>query len=510
MKTVSIFVAGSTKLREEMTRIKAIISDLDFRYGSRGYRIETSNFANHADNQTTYNDYIRNEADIVLFILKGNIGSITEEEYRVAMDTLAAKKRPEVYVFVNPVEEESPDYQHLLSVIRERMLDEKKYYVRYNDIEDLANKVRSRLDEYLFKREKNPRRSRIFGWLTAAAFAIIASCFLLMRERSEIVYAGGGSVANYLLKRDSINLDVNKDLSLFRRSVYSRLPSGAAWTMLSEDVNLHMLNRDATIVRRKFWPVCLSAGKIDLKVFGSVADQESKQQSAIVECYLGEDPLMVYMCGPLLEKLLKEGKLSSPCDLTVDNCLTPEGLAKLMAICDGKTATAFATNIESGTRKMFFNALLGPKAEKSDSIAANELIYSDLVRLYNESSPSKLILENDENKFVILGSDNYMMNSIMDIGLDIRPLKVHDSQGNEISKSMYLYFVLYKESGNSEKYLIPESFMPILRKLHKAGKIDEGRWNEIKSGRIAWRSSRNAAKEESDRDKRRVISIGLK
>lgn len=507
MKTVSIFVAGSTKLREEMTRIKAIISDLDFRYGSRGYRIETSNFANHPDDQTIYNDYIRNEADIVLFILKGNIGSITEEEYRVAMDTLAAKKRPEVYVFVNPLEEGSPDYQHLLSVIRERMLDEKKYYVRYNDIEDLANQVRSRLDEYLYKREKNPRRSRLFGWITAAAFALIASCFLVMRERSEIAYAGGGSVANYLKK---INLDVNKDLSLFRRSVYSRLPSGAAWTMLSEDVNLYMLNRDATIVRRKFWPVCLSAGKIDLKVFGSVADQESKQQSAIVECYLGEDPLMMYMCGSLLDKLLKEGQLSNSDDLTGENCLTPGGLAKLMAICDGKTATAFATNIESGTRKMYFNALLGPKAEKSDSVAASELVYSDLVRLYNESSPSKLILENDENKFVILGSDNYMMNSIMDIGLDIRPLKVHDSQGNEISKSMYLYFVLYKESGNSEKYLIPESFMPILRKLHNAGKIDERRWNEIKSGRIAWRNSGNAANEESDRDKRRVISIGLK
>ena len=507
MKTVSIFVAGSTKLSEEMTRIKAIISDLDFRYGSRGYRIETSSFSNHPDSQTTYNNYIRNEADIVLFILKGNIGAITEEEYHVAMDSLAAKRKPEVYVFVNPVEEESPDYQHLLSVIRERMLDEKKYYVRYNDIEDLANKVRSRLDDYLYKREKNPRRSRLFGWITAAAFAIIASCFLVMRERSEIVYAGGGSVANYL---KNINLDVNKDLSLFRRSVYSRLPSGAAWTMLSEDVNLYMLNRDATIVRRKFWPVCLSAGKIDLKVFGSVADQESKQQSAIVECYLGEDPLMVYMCGSLLDKLLEEGQLSSSVDLTGDNCLTPEGLAKLMAICDGKTATAFATNIESGTRMMFFNALLGPKAEKSDSVAASELVYSDLVRLYNESSPSKLILENDENKFVILGSDNYMMNSIMDIGLDIKPLKVHDSQGNEISKSMYLYFVLYKESGNSEKYLIPESFMPILRKLHNAGKIDERRWNEIKSGRIAWRNSGNAANEESDRDKRRVISIGLK
>ena len=504
MKTVSIFVAGSTKLREEMTRIKAVISDLDYRYGSQGCRIEASTFSNHGDSQTTYNDYIRDEADIVLFILKGSIGTITEEEYQVAMDTLSARRRPEVYVFVDPVQEESPDYQHILSVIRSRMLDEKKYYVRYNGVDDLANKVRFRLDEYFLKREKNPRRSRLFGWITAAAIAMIASFFLGMRERCEIVYAGGGSVANYLKK--NVGLDVNRDLSLFTRSVYSRLPSGSAWTMLSEDVNLSILKGDSTTVRRKFWPVCLSAGRIDLKVFGAVADQKSKQESAILECYLGEDPLTVYISGEMLDDLLEEGRFSCPGDLAGENALTPEGLSRLLALCDGETATAYATNIDSGTRKMYFNALLGPDAGKQDSVAAHELVYSDLIRLYNEASPSELILE---EKFLILGSDNYRMNSMMNKNLGIRGFKVLDSQGNAVSKSMYLYFVLYKDPKNSEKYDIPNSFMPILRKLHRAGKIDENRWNEMKTGRIAWRNMGHSVDGESGKDKRRVISVGL-
>ena len=502
MKTVSIFVAGSTKLSEEMTRIKAIISDLDFRYGSRGYRIETSTFANHGDSQAAYDDYIRNEADIVLFILNGSIGKITEGEYNLAMDTRKEKYRPEVYVFVNATDEGSADYQHLLSVVRAKMGEENRYYVKYKDNEDLAYQVRSRLDEYLLKREKNPRRSRLLGWLTAAAIAIASILFLASRERCEIVFAGGGSVANFL---KSINLDVNKDVSPFRRSIYSRLPSGAAWTMLSEDVNLYMLNQNETVVRREFLPVCLSAGKIDMDVFGSVADRESKKQSAIVECYLGEDPLTIYINGKLLGDMLDDGHLKDSVNLT-NGDLTPKGLTKLLSKCDGNTATAFATNKQSGTRKMFFKALLRHDYTKADSAAAHKLVYSDSVRLYNESSPSDLVLENDANRFVILGSGFYTMNSIMDKNLDIRQMKVRDAEGKVISKSMFLYFVLYKEAGNSEKYHVPGSLMPILRKLNRAGKIDPERWKEIKGGRIAWKRTGNFTVDGTDQ--RRVIEIG--
>ena len=490
MKKVSVFIAGSTKLREETNRIKSVISDLDFRYSSRSFRIETSNYSSHGDCQQNYNDYIKNEADVVIFVLKGSIGAITEEEYLVAMDSLSTKGRPEVYVFVDPEEESSPEYQHLLEVIRSRMLNEKKYYIRYNGVEDLAYKVRARLDDYLLRREKNPRRGLLFGWITAAVLALLF--VFVMRERPEVIYAGGGSVANML--KAEIGLDVNKDISLLRRSVHLPIASGSAWMLLSEDINLHMLQKEPPTdstgikpkknrIRCKHRTLCLSAGKMDMGVLEGVADAKTKGECAIIECYLGKDPLVAYISHELFETMKNPSDTGQPriSDKAFDSSghLTSYGLVDILENAREKKLTVFATAMNSGTRKMFYTAA----SEAADTMMVKSILYNDhLIKLYNESSSSALVSqEGISNSYVVLGSKYYRLNSIMDKRRYVLDMLEMDS-----FKDMYIYFIAYKDSNsNNQIFVIPDEYMPILNKLHKAGRIPE-RWVSIQNGKIGF------------------------
>ena len=452
MKKISIFIAGSTELDEEMTRVKATVSDLVQRYGLRGYRLEASNFENHGDFQTTYDDFIRDEADIVLFILEGSIGRHTEKEFVIAMDSYAKNQRPEVYVFVKPGKENDDAYQHLLGVVRNKMSEVGQYYVKYTDIDDLENKVRSRLDRYLLKRENAVRRTRRWGWITAGLVALAAMVFPI-RENCEIVYVGGGSVANYL--RNHVGVDVNKDLGLFRKTIYTRLPSGAAWTILSEDVNLEMLaqRKDENKVRRSFIPVCLSAGKIDIDVFQSVADTQSRNKAAIIECYLGEDPLTVYMSEKLYNGALKKALEGT----VTDGHITNAGLSRILR---GNEARIFATNKDSGTRKMYASVLQDEAY----------LVYSNKIHLFNEASPFELV-EPDINRFVILGSENYRLNALEKTSVDRTSFVVVNDHGVIESKGMYLYFMAYRREGE-DSYQISPRIKPLLRKLEKANYLN--------------------------------------
>ena len=75
MSELKIFIAGSKDLKLERNGIKIIANDLSSLYSSRGIHITAHSYEHFDENQDSYNRFIVNEADIVIFILDGYIGA---------------------------------------------------------------------------------------------------------------------------------------------------------------------------------------------------------------------------------------------------------------------------------------------------------------------------------------------------------------------------------------------------------------------------------------------------
>ena len=84
--------------------------------------------------QANYNRFIRDKADVVVFIFDSKAGSITEEEFDVAYDSLAENKRPDIFVYGRNMSSDD----HTLKKIKEKIFSYgQEYYVEYTSRDDL-------------------------------------------------------------------------------------------------------------------------------------------------------------------------------------------------------------------------------------------------------------------------------------------------------------------------------------------------------------------------------------
>ena len=96
MKSINIFVAGAKRLDKERTRIKAMAMDLCNKYQSRGISIIAKSFEDFKDDQNEYNIFIKEKADIVIFLIDGYLGDKTKDEFITATDSYRRKKHPDI------------------------------------------------------------------------------------------------------------------------------------------------------------------------------------------------------------------------------------------------------------------------------------------------------------------------------------------------------------------------------------------------------------------------------
>ena len=107
MAELKIFIAGSKELKTERNGIKIIANDLSSLYSSRGIHITANSYEHFDENQDSYNRFIVEEADIVVFILDGYIGSKTEEEFIAATKSLNEKNHPDIMIFIREYDGEA-------------------------------------------------------------------------------------------------------------------------------------------------------------------------------------------------------------------------------------------------------------------------------------------------------------------------------------------------------------------------------------------------------------------
>ncbi|MBP5717181.1 MAG: hypothetical protein J6W69_08690 [Bacteroidales bacterium] len=148
METIKIFLAGAKNLQDERLRLKALANAQSFRYGREGHQvaINMSSYEDFGDKQAIYDDFIRNEADVVIFLFDQRIGEKTEAEIRLAYDTQRRHGRPEVFSFVRAFEQRTPEIDYLEKVLN-AVTD--NYYIDYANADDLLNKAKERISAYV-------------------------------------------------------------------------------------------------------------------------------------------------------------------------------------------------------------------------------------------------------------------------------------------------------------------------------------------------------------------------
>ena len=150
---ITCFIAGSKRLMAERDKMRAVVANMYVKWKSRNFLIETYSFdnfnhtASEIGHQEEYNQFIKNDADLVLFLFDNEVGKETEKELNVAINSFKAKKHPQYIIYSKIKESVSPAIESL----KAKLAIEDVYWVDYESIEDLANKFERDLNDYLVR-----------------------------------------------------------------------------------------------------------------------------------------------------------------------------------------------------------------------------------------------------------------------------------------------------------------------------------------------------------------------
>lgn len=138
-KTIKCFIAGSKTLQQERDALRAVTCVMYNKWDSRNFRILSYTFEDFKREHTLvppqemYNKFIEEEADWALFIIDGEIGGITVNEYRVAMDSFKRNGRPKILALAKVGSENNEK----VAEIRDEINKEHQYWTDYTDIVSL-------------------------------------------------------------------------------------------------------------------------------------------------------------------------------------------------------------------------------------------------------------------------------------------------------------------------------------------------------------------------------------
>lgn len=138
-KRLSCFIAGSTALQPERDAIRSTISvvynrwkDKNFQILSYTYEDFTSKVVENGQ-QSLYNRFIENEADIAVFIIKGFIGDKTIEEFEVAYNAYRNNKHLSIVVYYFPEGDESES----VKAIKTKVQSKDQYWITVANIREM-------------------------------------------------------------------------------------------------------------------------------------------------------------------------------------------------------------------------------------------------------------------------------------------------------------------------------------------------------------------------------------
>lgn len=470
-KNVSIFVAGAQKLKTERYALKALVHDLNTRYHEKNIdvHIEMKSFEDFKDNQTEYDNYISQKADMAIFVLDGCVGDYTRSEFYTAVKAYNQKQIPEIIVFLKKHDEETEGIKEIQELLKEGFGDN-YYYVTYENESDLKTKAETRITRFVSPEEhiRGVRKWRMTSFFTSLIAFLFIGGLLLFQSISKnnkpiIIFAGGGSVVNFIKDntKDSVNV---KD---YPNSIYMNLASSLAWSLLAEEAE-RTKNEEGG--KREFVSICLSADKIDSTFFNEKT-KGSFSDASIVGYYLGEDPLVVYISKELPNKL--------SIHLSNDTTINTNELVQLIQETTEGTdmGRIFTTSEHSGTLRLYQKCI----SEIDPSIRLDSLLIKNKTYLFYQNSRLDYInrlLDESSLGYSILGSKHYRAENVPKNNYKELYLK---KDSGYISKPMYAYFVASKEKGG---FKIRKQVINFLKDIGAPERLDKSTWESIINGKF--------------------------
>ena len=450
MKFVNIFIAGAKDLATQRKNLKALIGDINHKNRELGRKVcfNVSSYETFGDNQEEYDEYIRDKADLVIFVLKDRIGDKTKNEFVLSQQNFNKKGKPAIAVYLNKYENKMKN----ITFIEGLMSSVGKYYFSYENDEDLNAQVK----DYLLSKYNDEKKSifeykgklRIFLYIFSVAIIVLLLVFLLINRKPSpiLLIAGGGSARNYIEKYHDVRLES------YSSSYYVHMPSGNAWLLLTEEVITPQ-------EKVRYYPICISASAATENDFLKITSKEHFLKSgSVISLKLGYDTLAVcvkddsFVREKIGHESIKEKEISL------------QRLSKL--IIEQDSINIFATSPGSGTRTTY-ERLFAKKGIDLDGLFVSQFSeYSDMPTINKNNLP-----------YILLESKCYTMKELEgDVRAgDALELKVYDEvEGRrEYScKPIYLYFMAYKET-TKNVFSIPKQTIKFLEDLdcNISGKI---------------------------------------
>lgn len=152
---VRVFIAGAKELKEERALLREELSKIENTLNLDIRALTFEDFAasltgSETTRQDHYNEFIKNKADVTVFIFDKKVGDITMQEFDVAYEALKSSRRPEIFVYSR---NRGPWFRigesSKLRNMREKVFGKnKEYYVEYNDIKELRYLFYSNMVKY--------------------------------------------------------------------------------------------------------------------------------------------------------------------------------------------------------------------------------------------------------------------------------------------------------------------------------------------------------------------------
>lgn len=473
-KTINIFVAGAKDLKNERNALKALAHELNTSYEDRKININLKirSYEDFRDNQIEYNNFIENEAEVAIFVLKDRIGKHTEEEFINAASAYNRKKIPEIIVFLNKDRKETQEVAHIQELLQEHLGNH--YFVEYSDDDDLKAKARKRIDRFIRPTFRMNSRATIWALtLTTLCACIFAGLFIwtnYFRDKEKsLLFAGGGSVINFIQAEQG---DANFLID-YPNSVCAYVSSKTAWKLLPEEFNRNKYQNG----KLKYNTICLSADKMPrdsiTKLIEPCTELELQNEGRIIEVYLGEDPLVVYIKKDLLRTFSKDNSKFLPSIPSGEyGTISPEQLDNIIK-ANYKIANIFSTSSTSGTCSVFQKSL---KEKNSNCIDFSSYMNEQKIKLYTEALPLDSICGANIKPYIVLGSEYYKISELDENDYS----KFHIKGSSYNSKELYLYFVAFRIPNTKNKFYIPSSISEFLNNFKPKNKKTFEHWEEVK------------------------------
>ena len=450
--SITIFVSGSKSLKVQRTRLKALANNINAENRLKGKKISLNMFSyqNLGDNQSEYDDFIKNQSDVIFFLIEDHIGDKTRDELILASQSFKKTGTPRMYIFLKEFNERTPEIEEA-----ERLINEycDTYYIEYSNLDDLETKVKERLLQEIDKIEmssgvspkmkiKKLRVGLIVSLVTVLLLmSVMAWQFLSKKDDVTLLFIGGGSALNCLLEKDGVR---NGDL--YEQSITLPIPTKASWPIVSNEyVYQHAVRNDSK--KKLYYPISLSAMEAYEEDFLKMASKEQfVNKCSILGLHLGDDALTVYIKKTYSHRLI-DGK----------DKLSTQELASFIQEIANKDFMIYTTDEGSGTYT-YYKKYLEPYG-----VDLSKKYLGKHQERFTDMTPKSKIRK-DETPYIMLGSRYYVAKEVYDEG-DCRPLSIVDEDGNAISKPIYLYFAGYNTDGG-EAFWIPKEMKELLIQIN--------------------------------------------